>query len=379
MTPLRRFGLLHLLSPVLAALPCLHTRMGDVTRTFSLFGVFGQAQVTPSFRALAPYIVYVAATGIGAAFLFRQPDSPRARRLAIATASIGLLALLDLGWPAFTFSQQATLPFLPPVELRAGIGLWGLLVLQILAVRAARKLPPSISPTRWADASRRPRGIFFPKNFISYACPRPARDPFSENDLPLVYATLATFSLRDQALLTLGLLTGFRARELGAMTIGHVLAEDGSVRSSLALERRHLKHGRGAYRAKVRTRTVPLAPNARAALERYIAERRDEGAANLEAPLFRSRKGFGLSPWQINRIVHRLAEAAGCDANRFYASHSLRKSFAHAVHRACGRDITVTRVALGHHSVLVTQRYIRVEQAEVDAAILAVGSGMAAA
>jgi len=148
MTPLRRFGLLHLLSPVLAALPCLHTRMGDVTRTFSLFGVFGQAQVTPSFRALAPYIVYVVATGIGAAFLFRQPDGPRARRPAIATASIGLVALLDLGWPAFTFSQQATLPFLPSVELRAGIGLWGLLVLQILAVRAARKLPPSISPTR---------------------------------------------------------------------------------------------------------------------------------------------------------------------------------------------------------------------------------------
>jgi len=207
----------------------------------------------------------------------------------------------------------------------------------------------------------------------------PARDPFSENDLPRVYATLATCSLRDQALLTLGLLIGFRARELGAMTIGHVLAEDGSVRSSLALERRHLKHGRGAYRAKVRARTVPLAPNARAALERYIAERRGEGTAELEAPLFRSRKGFGLSPWQINRIVHRLAEAAGCDANRFYGSHSLRKSFAHAVHRACGRDITVTRVALGHHSVLVTQRYIRVEQAEVDAAILAVGSGMAAA
>ncbi len=207
----------------------------------------------------------------------------------------------------------------------------------------------------------------------------PARDPFSEKDLPLVYGAIETFSARDRALLLLGLHTGFRARELGAMTISHVTTEDGTIRTALALERRHLKHGRGAYRATIRTRTVPLAPNARAALERYVAERRDQGTADPAAPLFRSRKGGGISPWQINRIVHRLAATAGCDPNKFYGSHSLRKSFAHAVHRACGRDLAVTRLALGHHSILVTQRYITPERAEVDAAILAIGSSIAAA
>lgn len=207
----------------------------------------------------------------------------------------------------------------------------------------------------------------------------PARDPFSINDLPGIYAALGSFALRDRALILLGLQTGFRAKELGAMTIAHVIAENGTVRTSLALERRYLKHGRGVYRDKIRARTVPLAPNVCAALESYIAERRIAGTAEPEAPLFRSRKGRGLSPWQINRIVHHLAIVAGCDPNRFYGSHSLRKSFAHAVHRACGRDLTVTRAALGHHSVLVTQRYIAVDRAEVDAAILSIGAGMAAA
>lgn len=194
-----------------------------------------------------------------------------------------------------------------------------------------------------------------------------------------MYAALSTFSARDRALILLGLHTGFRSRELGSMTIAHVLNDDGTIRTSLALERRHLKHGRGMYRQKIRTRTVPLSPQARTALENYLAERRAAGMAEPTAPLFRSRKGFGLSPWQINRIVHQLAEAAGCDPSRFYGSHSLRKSFAHAVHRACGRDLAVTRVALGHHSVPVTQRYISVVREEVDAAILAIGSSMAAA
>jgi integrase len=207
----------------------------------------------------------------------------------------------------------------------------------------------------------------------------PARDPFSQSDLPNVYGALGNFSARDRALIILGLHTGFRARELGAMTIGHVVAEDGAIRTTLALERRHLKHGRGVYCKKIGTRTVPLAPNARAALEHYITERRAAGTAEPDAPLFRSLKGGGLSPWQINRIVHKIAIAAGCDPNRFYGSHSLRMTFAHAVHRACGRDLTVTRVALGHSSVLVSQSYLRVDREQSDAAILAIGPSMVAA
>lgn len=96
-------------------------------------------------------------------------------------------------------------------------------------------------------------------------------------------------------------------------------------------------------------------------------------------PARRIPRRRGLSAWRTNRIVHQAAVSAGCDPNKFYGSHSLRKTFAHAVHRACGRDLTVTRAAVCHSSVLVTQRYITPEQAEVDAFILQAGSSMVAA
>jgi integrase len=85
-----------------------------------------------------------------------------------------------------------------------------------------------------------------------------------------------------------------------------------------------------------------------------------------------------MSIWQINRVVHAVADCAGCSPDRLFGSHSLRKSFAQRVHAACGRDINLTRVALGHSCVSVTQRYLRVDQSDVDAAILALDTACVA-
>lgn len=191
---------------------------------------------------------------------------------------------------------------------------------------------------------------------------------------------LPTLRLRDQALLLVGLDTGFRARELGAMEIRHALDEHGNVRQRLTLERRHLKHGRCVYRAKIRSRSIPLSARARAALERYLAERREnragrEGREEIgpNEPLFpaRSRRRGratageresgreGLSIWQINRIVKDAADSAGCSPDAHFGSHSLRKSFALRVYEKSGHDINLTRVALGHSSILSTQNTSR--------------------
>lgn len=199
----------------------------------------------------------------------------------------------------------------------------------------------------------------------------PARDSFSADDQRRIIEILPTFPLRDQALITTGMATGFRAFELGSLTINHVLTEAGTMRERITLERRYLKHGRSVYRQKIRSRSVPLTAACRAILERYVAVRRAQGTAGLDAPLFISRKGCGLSIWQTNRIVHAVTARAGCSTDRYFGSHSLRKTFARRVHHACGRDIAVTSVALGHSSVLVTMRYIQPRHDEVDAAILA--------
>ncbi len=199
----------------------------------------------------------------------------------------------------------------------------------------------------------------------------PARDPFSPDDEQRLLALLPTLPLRDQALILVGLDTGFRARELGAMEVRHAIDESGQVRHRLTLERRHLKHGRGAYRAKVRSRIIPLSARARAALERYLVDRRERGALPPSEPLFPARgQDAGLSIWQINRIVKDAAERAGCSADAHFGSHSLRKSFALRVYERSGHDLNLTRVALGHSSIVTTQRYLASPQGEALEALL---------
>ena len=71
---------------------------------------------------------------------------------------------------------------------------------------------------------------------------------------------------RDRALISAQLFLGFRISEVLALTIGHVW--DGSrIRARVALPPRFLKGGFGT------TRTIPIGPELRRALERYLAQR----------------------------------------------------------------------------------------------------------
>ncbi len=201
----------------------------------------------------------------------------------------------------------------------------------------------------------------------------PARDPFTSDDEQRLLAALPQLPLRDQALILVGLDTGFRARELGAMEIRHVVDEHGHVRQRLTLERRHLKHGRGAYRDKVRSRVVPLSARARAVLEQYLAARSARGVPAPSDALFPARgtRGRqGISIWQVNRIVKDAASRAGCSPDANIGSHSLRKSFAARIYARSGHDINLTRAALGHSSILTTQRYLATPQGDALEAVI---------
>ena len=72
----------------------------------------------------------------------------------------------------------------------------------------------------------------------------PGRKPLLENDEPLVRAALAEFPLRDQALITLGLNTGFRISELLSLTVGQAW-EAGRVKPLVKVTRAKLKGGHG--------------------------------------------------------------------------------------------------------------------------------------
>jgi len=134
------------------------------------------------------------------------------------------------------------------------------------------------------------------------------RKPLLENDEPLVIAALKEFSLRDQALIILGLNTGFRITEILSLTVGQVW-DAGRVKAQVKVSRAQLKGGRGRHRKTVVSRSVPLNAAVTAVLEQYLFARFGSGAADPLAPLFPSRKhGASITRWQANRFNIRCLE-----------------------------------------------------------------------
>jgi len=175
------------------------------------------------------------------------------------------------------------------------------------------------------------------------------------------------YQWRDRALFVVGLYTGFRITELLSMRWQDCVRQ-GQVTDALTIARRHMKqHQRG--------RTVALHPEARAALARWYA---DDQPASGTLHVFRSRKGQNRpltrqTAWQI------LMEAyLSCGMSGRLGTHSLRKTFAGAVHEQLGRDLRRTQQALGHANIGSTIHYLPVTDAEIQQAIIAVTYPLAA-
>jgi len=198
-----------------------------------------------------------------------------------------------------------------------------------------------------------------------------SRIPFTTDEEQRVIAALATFRPRDRCLVVLGLNTGFRAAELGAIVVGDVW--DGvEIRHELTLSRRFIKGGRGLHRRAVRSRSIPLNATARNAIGDFL---RSTGiATDPSVPLFGSqRKGHALHRWQVNRIVHRAAQAAGlCDMRRI-GCHSLRKTFCRKVYAASGHDIHATCAIMGHRHISTMESYLEVNAERLRSTVLAIG------
>src|ERR1035437_6793530 len=155
----------------------------------------------------------------------------------------------------------------------------------------------------------------------------PGRKLLLEKDEPRVSASLAEFPLRDQALIALGLNTGFRITELLSLSIGQVW-ETGQVKPQVKVPRAKLKGGLGCRRKVITSRSVPLNATVAAMLEQYLFARFGSGQPDPTLPLFPSRHaGRALSRWQANRIVHAVFEKAGLGSAESYGTHSLRKTF----------------------------------------------------
>lgn len=153
--------------------------------------------------------------------------------------------------------------------------------------------------------------------------------------------------VRDLAILHVLYATGCRVSELTGLHVGSVLAEHRVLRA----------FGKGG-----KERLVPIADQALAAVQRYLAEVRPDlraRARNDPGPvLFLSRTGRPLDRVRIYQIVQAACQRAGLAVA--CSPHALRHSFAtHLV--AGGADLRSVQEMLGHASLQTTQIYTHVD------------------
>ena len=182
-----------------------------------------------------------------------------------------------------------------------------------------------------------------------------------------IKAVLESFSgdnaARDRALFLLGVRSGFRISEILSLTVGDLL-QGGRMVERVAVRRCHMKK-------RIEGRAVLLHPEARAALELWLAELAAAGHSAPETYAFRSRKGENAPIGRIQawRVLNSHYAELGLTGK--LGTHSMRKTFANKVYERLGHDLVRTQRALGHLNINSTVQYLSFREEDIDAAILA--------
>ena len=161
-------------------------------------------------------------------------------------------------------------------------------------------------------------------------------------------------ALRDRAVLEFLYATGARVGELVGLNLVDLDRSDGLV----------LLRGKGG-----RERIVPVGRLADHALEHWLSEA-GRGALRPamwkhrgdESAVFLTHAGTRLTRQAVFALLHRRAKVVGLDA--VLSPHVLRHSCAtHLL--AAGADVRVVQELLGHRSIATTQRYTKVDTAQL--------------
>ena len=147
---------------------------------------------------------------------------------------------------------------------------------------------------------------------------------------------------RDYAILLTFLKSGIRESELASLQIDDVDFLHNELR---------VREGKGK-----KERTIPLMPELKTALGRYVAERdQQENVIDVET-FFLARNGTSLNPSSIRKLVKKYYTLAGV---RKSGVHTLRHTFsAHNVNN--GMTIADLQKVLGHKKKETTLKYIHV-------------------
>src|SRR5438128_4104469 len=147
---------------------------------------------------------------------------------------------------------------------------------------------------------------------------------------------------RDYAILLTFLKSGIRESELAALNLEDV---------DFAHDELTVREGKGK-----KERTIPLMPELKTALQRYVGEREQQRNIVDVETLFLARNGTSLNPSSIRKMVRKYYTKAGV---RKSGVHTLRHTFsAHNVNN--GMSIADLQKVLGHKKKETTLKYIHV-------------------
>jgi integrase len=195
--------------------------------------------------------------------------------------------------------------------------------------------------------------------------------PLTDEEVKLISQSFSgTFAKRNKALFVVGVRSGFRISELLALRVGDV-QQHGKIVDHVTVARRYMKK-------KTEGRTVPLHPEARAALSVWleVLQKMLKGHLDPQTPVFCSRvrdQETGLrrpisreQAWRILKEAFTANELTGK-----LGTHAMRKTFANRMYDKLGHDLVKTQRALGHKNINSTVAYLSFREEDITAAILA--------
>lgn len=105
-----------------------------------------------------------------------------------------------------------------------------------------------------------------------------------------------------------------------------------------------------------KVRTIPLAPDARNALEAYLGKRKS-------GPMFLSRRRDRISRRTVQEMIYRLSERTG----KRVSVHALRHTYGTRATRRGINSITLSKL-MGHESTTTTERYAHLNTSDLQEA-----------
>ena len=171
----------------------------------------------------------------------------------------------------------------------------------------------------------------------------------SEVEALLAAPDLATtLGLRDKAILELLYATGLRVSEVINVKLDDIVMDAGYLRTI----------GKGS-----KERIVPFGDSARDAILAWLERGRPEFDRGVDARLFISNRGRGVSRQTVWLRIEKYVREAGIQTH--ISPHMLRHSFAtHLLEN--GADLRSVQMMLGHSDISTTQIYTHISKARLQ-------------